>query len=75
MKDSISFWVRSFSLPWANLLPFPLCFLDSLWSFTLWTLLGFFINKVLVMLLLVFLLRRGSCRKEVTTHPQWQKHT
>nr|XP_047926899.1 polymeric immunoglobulin receptor-like [Anser cygnoides] len=35
-----------------------------LWSFTLWTLLGFFINKVLVMLLLVFLLRRGSCRKE-----------
>uniref|UniRef100_A0A8B9VT25 Ig-like domain-containing protein n=1 Tax=Anas zonorhyncha TaxID=75864 RepID=A0A8B9VT25_9AVES len=35
-----------------------------LWSFTLWALLGFFINKVLVILLLVFLQRRGRCRKE-----------
>ncbi|XP_071884391.1 uncharacterized protein [Anas platyrhynchos] len=31
----------------------------GLWSFTLWALLGFFINKVLVILLLVFLQRRG----------------
>ncbi|XP_071884393.1 CMRF-35-like molecule 4 [Anas platyrhynchos] len=35
-----------------------------LWSFTLQALLGFFINKVLVILLLVFLQRRGRCRKE-----------
>ncbi|XP_068515820.1 uncharacterized protein [Anas acuta] len=35
-----------------------------LWSFTLQALLGFFINKVLVILLLVFLQRRGCCRKE-----------
>ncbi|KAM9185119.1 uncharacterized protein V3H86_006565 [Mergus octosetaceus] len=38
--------------------------LAGLWSFTLWALLGFFINKVLVILLLVFLQRRGRCRKE-----------
>ncbi|XP_068516539.1 polymeric immunoglobulin receptor-like [Anas acuta] len=36
----------------------------GLWSFTLCALLGFFINKVLVILLLVFLQRRGRCRKE-----------
>uniref|UniRef100_A0A8B9TL59 Ig-like domain-containing protein n=1 Tax=Anas platyrhynchos TaxID=8839 RepID=A0A8B9TL59_ANAPL len=35
-----------------------------LWSFTLQALLGFFINKVLVILLLVFLQRRGCCRKK-----------
>ncbi|XP_027300664.3 polymeric immunoglobulin receptor-like [Anas platyrhynchos] len=35
-----------------------------LWSFTLQALLGFFINKVLVILLLVFLQRRGCCRIE-----------